>query len=282
IRVSKNLKQEAIYGNLISRNHLWQIENDKINTSYDIFKEILVRLNVSNEEFFYIQNDYKITPLQALQNRYSHIYTSIEIDILTDLKKDIEIYLEYNPKNPLLIDLKKCLIAIIEIEVNDDYNKASQIVHPIWERISEQNDWYWEDIQIMSHIFYMFNKETALNICKELFQKLNNYREFQNADRLEISTLLNISSLLIEKNSYLEAEPYIKKCITLAEERKYFIQWAYAIGIQGIIESKKENIEEGLQLLNKGKTILKTINEELLANTLQSDYNKYILQKNSN
>ncbi|EBF5111085.1 helix-turn-helix transcriptional regulator, partial [Listeria monocytogenes] len=54
IRVSKNIKQEEIYTNLISRNVLWQIENDKIRTNYEVLKEILKRLNVSFDEFLYI------------------------------------------------------------------------------------------------------------------------------------------------------------------------------------------------------------------------------------
>ncbi|HAO6555517.1 TPA: helix-turn-helix transcriptional regulator, partial [Listeria monocytogenes] len=64
IRVSKNIKQEEIYNNLISRNVLWQIENDKIRTNYEILKEILKRLNVSFNEFLYIQNNFKSTPIQ--------------------------------------------------------------------------------------------------------------------------------------------------------------------------------------------------------------------------
>ncbi|MBC1917029.1 helix-turn-helix domain-containing protein [Listeria seeligeri] len=277
IRVSKNIKQEAIYSNLISRNLLWQIENDKINTSYDVFKEILNRLNVSFDEFLYIQNNFKSTPLQELQNRYNTIYTSIEIEILMDLKNDIDTYLEHHQNSPFLKDLERCLTAIIQIEQeqNDDFTKASSIVKPIWERISKQNDWYWEDIQIMSHIFYMFEQETALNICKELFAKLNNYRDFQNADRLEISTLLNISTMLLIQNKLSDSLIYLDKCITLAEEKNYFIQWAYALGTKAIIQSKQTNSNKGLELLHQALNILKTINQPLLADTLQADYNKY-------
>ncbi|MBC1990415.1 helix-turn-helix domain-containing protein [Listeria seeligeri] len=275
IRVSKNIKQEAIYSNLISRNLLWQIENDKINTSYDVFKEILNRLNVSFDEFLYIQNNFKSTPLQELQNRYNNIYTSIEIEILIDLKNDIDAYIEHHQNYPLLKDLEKCLMAIIEIEQNDDFAKASSLVKPIWDRISKQNDWYWEDIQIMSHIFFMFEEETALNICKELFAKLNNYRDFQNADRLEISTLLNISTMLLSQNKLSDSLIYLNKCITLAEEKKYFIQWAYGLGTKAIIQSKETNSNKGLELLHQAINILKTINQTLLADTLQTDYNKY-------
>ncbi|EAE8046416.1 XRE family transcriptional regulator, partial [Listeria monocytogenes] len=82
IRVSKNIKQEEIYSGLISRNVLWQIENDKIRTNYEILKEILNRLNVSFSEFLYIQNNFKSTPIQELENRYNAIYTSIELDVL--------------------------------------------------------------------------------------------------------------------------------------------------------------------------------------------------------
>ncbi|EAF4459202.1 Rgg/GadR/MutR family transcriptional regulator [Listeria monocytogenes serotype 1/2a] len=275
IRVSKNIKQEEIYTNLISRNVLWQIENDKIRTNYEVLKEILIRLNISFEEFLYVQNNYKSTPLQELQNRYNLIYTSIEVDILINLKKDIDAFLEYHPKQPLLQDLKKCLNAIIEIEQHDNFTRATQIVSPIWERISKQNDWYWEDIQIMSHIFYMFNHETALNICKELFSKLNNYRNFPNADRLEISTLLNIATMLLDKNNLTESEIYLNKCISLAAEKNYFIQWAYAIGTKGILNSLNNNQQAGQKLLNQAIHILDTLNQPILSKSIQTDYNKY-------
>ncbi|EAC2247093.1 helix-turn-helix domain-containing protein [Listeria welshimeri] len=275
IRVSKNIKQEEIYKDLISRNVLWQIENDKIRTNYEVLKEILNRLNISFDEFLYIQNNFESTPLQQLENRYNSIYTSIEIDVLINLQKDIDAYLEYHSSHPLLIDLKKCLNAIIAIEKEDNFAKATAIVSPIWDRISKQNDWYWEDIQIMSHIFYMFEQETALNICKELFNKLNNYRNFKNADRLEISTLLNISTMLLDKGKLNESEQYINKCIVLAEENKYFIQWAYALGTKGILKTMTNNKNEGQKLLNQSINILETINQHNLSKAIQIDYNKY-------
>ncbi|EAD4958628.1 hypothetical protein WO67_15100 [Listeria monocytogenes] len=223
----------------------------------------------------YIQNNFESTPLQQLENRYNSIYTSIEIDVLINLQKDIDAYLEYHSSHPLLIDLKKCLNAIIAIEKEDNFAKATAIVSPIWDRISKQNDWYWEDIQIMSHIFYMFEQETALNICKELFNKLNNYRNFKNADRLEISTLLNISTMLLDKGKLNESEQYINKCIVLAEENKYFIQWAYALGTKGILKTMTNNKNEGQKLLNQSINILETINQHNLSKAIQIDYNKY-------
>lgn len=280
IRVSKNIKQEEIYTNLISRNVLWQIENDKIRTNYETMKEILNRLNVSFNEFLYIQNNFKSTPIQKLENRYNSIYTSIELDVLIDLKKDIEAYLEYHPGNPLLNDLMKSLSAIIAIEQEDNFAKATTIVTPIWDRISKQNDWYWEDIQIMSHIFYMFEQDTALNICRELFSKLNNYRDFQNADRLEISTLLNISTMLLDKGKLDEAEKYLEKCIFLADEKKYFIQWAYALGTKGILKTMTNNKTEGQKLMDKSIHILETINQPNLSKAIQADYKKYSKKQN--
>ncbi|EAC8616805.1 Rgg/GadR/MutR family transcriptional regulator [Listeria monocytogenes] len=280
IRVSKNIKQEEIYSGLISRNVLWQIENDKIRTNYEILKEILNRLNVSFSEFLYIQNNFKSAPIQELESRYNAIYTSIELDVLINLKKDMEAYLEFHPSNPLLTDLVKCLSAIIAIEQEDNFAKATEIVTPIWDRISKQNDWYWEDIQIMSHIFYMFEQETALNICKELFSKLNNYRNFHNADRLEISTLLNISTMLLDKGQLKESEQYLNNCITLAEEKKYFIQWAYALGTKGILKTMTNNKEDGTKLMNQSVHILETINQPNLSKAIQADYNKYCTYKN--
>ncbi|EAD8349013.1 helix-turn-helix domain-containing protein [Listeria monocytogenes] len=280
IRVSKNIKQEEIYNNLISRNVLWQIENDKIRTNYEILKEILNRLNVSFNEFLYIQNNFKSTPIQELENRYNAIYTSIELEVLINLKKDMEAYLEFHPSNPQLTDLVNCLSAIIAIEQEDNFAKATEIVTPIWNRISKQNDWYWEDIQIMSHIFYMFEQETALNICKELFNKLNNYRKFHNADRLEISTLLNIATMLLDKGNLEEAERYINKCISLAEEKKYFIQWAYALGTKGILKTLSTKTQEGQQLMDQSIHILETINQPNLSKAIKTDYNKYCMQNN--
>ncbi|EAF7771931.1 hypothetical protein AWV82_14565, partial [Listeria monocytogenes] len=182
---------------------------------------------------------------------------------------------EYHPTNPLLTDLNKCLNAIIAIEQEDNFFKATAIVTPIWDRISKQNDWYWEDIQIMSHIFFMFEQETALNICKELFTKLNNYRNFQNADRLEISALLNISTMLLDKGQLQESEKYLNKCIILAEEKKYFIQWAYALGTKGILKTLSSNNKEGQKLMKQSIHILQTLNQPKLSKSIQSDFNKY-------
>ncbi|EHL5772194.1 hypothetical protein KEB79_002943, partial [Listeria monocytogenes] len=138
----------------------------------------------------------------------------------------------------------------------------------------------WEDIQIMSHIFFMFEQETALNICKELFNKLNNYRNFHNADRLEISTLLNISTMLLDKGQLKESEQYLNNCITLAEEKKYFIQWAYALGTKGILKTLTAKTQEGQQLMDQSIRILETINQPNLSKAIQADYNKYCMQNN--
>uniref|UniRef100_UPI002ABD9661 helix-turn-helix domain-containing protein n=1 Tax=Priestia megaterium TaxID=1404 RepID=UPI002ABD9661 len=62
IRESRGLSQEYLAANIVSRTSISKIENGKQVPTIANAQKLITRLDLNTNEFFYIQNDYRLDP----------------------------------------------------------------------------------------------------------------------------------------------------------------------------------------------------------------------------
>lgn len=274
IRQSKSLTQSDIYQNHFSRATFQNIENDITIPNVTKFKEILMELNVSDEEFTFIQNNKSLDERSNLKFEYDNIYSSLEIEKIERLSQKFTIYLNKN-KDTELQELNACLKAMLIIQKENDFDKARLEIENIWIDKEQLDEWYWNDIKILSTIFFTFPPETAHSIVERLSKELEKYSKLKDTQRQQISIYLNLTSFEMIHENWDKTILSADKAIALSKQLKLYLQWASAHGKKGIALYKQKKYATAEIHINKCLDTLKNI-DNLQLDEYHKDLKRFI------
>ncbi|EGY4491863.1 helix-turn-helix transcriptional regulator [Listeria monocytogenes] len=275
IRSSKNISQKEICLDTISRSALVKIESDKTTPSAKTLEFILDQLSIDQEEFALVRNNFQLNTRQQLLEKFNTINTSIRVKKWLSLEQEMKQYL-HTQTDPTIIEYLAIVKALIIIETEDDYNKASLHVAPIWERISKNEVWFIDDIQLLTCIFYMFDNQVALTISQRLLKQTEKYLHMHNIKRIKANTLMNISTLYLNQKDYKNSLEFIDQTIHTAKKYEYFTLWLFAKGTKGILHCLEHKPDIGIPLIKESLYLLKALDQEDIAKALEHDVNNYV------
>ncbi|EHW1518791.1 TPA: helix-turn-helix domain-containing protein [Listeria monocytogenes] len=275
IRTSKNVSQKEVCLDNISRSALVKIESNKMIPSSLTLEFILLQLGIQQEEFALIRNNFELNTRQALLEKFNNINTSIRIKQWLSLEQEMKHYLR-KQTDSVIKEYLSIVKALIIIETEDNYKKASQHVEHIWKRISKNEVWFMDDIQLLTCIFFMFENQVALTISQRLLKQTEKYLHMDNIKRIQANTLMNISTLYLNQKDYTNALEFINQTIHTAKKYEYFTLWLFAQGTQGILHCLEHNPEIGIPLIKKSLHQLKTIDQLDIAKALENDVSNYV------
>ncbi|EAD7213986.1 XRE family transcriptional regulator [Listeria monocytogenes] len=275
IRTSKNISQKEICMDVISRSALVKIESDKTIPTARTLEFILQQLGVDQEEFTLVRNNFELTTRQQLLQKFNNINTSIRVKQWLTLKHEMNHYLQ-NQSDPVINEYLAIVKALIIIETEDDYNKASQHVSPIWKRISKNDVWFIDDIQLLTCIFFMFDEQVALTISQRLLKQTEKYLHVDNIKRIQANTLMNISTLYLNKQDYSNALDFIDQTIHTAKNYEYYTLLLFAKGTKGILHCLEHKANIGIPLIKDSLQLLKALDQLDIAKALEKDVNNYL------
>ncbi|EAE9311772.1 Rgg/GadR/MutR family transcriptional regulator, partial [Listeria monocytogenes] len=275
IRTSKNISQKEICLDNISRSSLVKIESNKTIPSSLTLEFILLQLGIQQEEFAHIRNNFKLNTRQVLLEKFNNINTSIRIKQWLSLEQEMKQYLRKH-SDSVIKEYLSIVKALIIIETEDDYKKASHHVYPIWNRISKNEVWFIDDIQLLTCIFFMFENQVAITISQRLLKQTEKYLHMDNIKRIQANTLMNISTLYLNQKDYKNALEYIDQTVHTAKKYEYFTLWLFAQGTQGILYCLEHKPEVGIPLIKKSIHLLKTLDQLDIAKALENDVSNFL------
>ncbi|EAW7215108.1 helix-turn-helix transcriptional regulator [Listeria monocytogenes] len=275
IRSSKNISQKEICLDTISRSALVKIESDKTIPSAKTLEFILDQLSIDQEEFALVRNNFQLSTRQQLLEKFNTINTSIRVKKWLSLEQEMKQYL-HTQTDPIINEYLAIVKALIIIETEDDYNKASLHVAPIWERISKNEVWFIDDIQLLTCIFYMFDNQVALTISQRLLKQTEKYLHMHNIKRIKANTLMNISTLYLNQKDYKNSLEFIDQTIHTAKKYEYYTLWLFAKGTKGILNCLEHKPDIGISLIKESLYLLKALDQEDIAKALEHDVNNYV------
>lgn len=279
IRKSKNLTQQEACTGALSRSNYQKIENNKIMPSMDRFIQLLLNFNMTLEEFEFVKRDFTPSPKENILYLYSKIITSSETDILLNVISKCDAYLE-NHTDTFISDIKASLEGILLVEKEHDFELARQKVTYIWDRLSESDELFWNDILILRNIFFIFENETAQHIVNRLIKQLKKYRFLHPTLSIEISLHVNRATYLILDEKYELALHYIEQSIKISKQNHYYLQFCMAIAKKGIVLYKLGQKQDGKRFMQRALRVAKFLEEERILNGIKNEIDYFLHDDN--
>lgn len=256
VRKGKNISQEELSKGIVSRSHLSFIENGKHDISIELFIQLVNKLHIPIEEFFYLSNNCSISEKKEISLRLMNAANKGSFSELKELQKYLGNELEISNNDYeyhhyyLLIELYMHLLSnsfIID-------EKVHTIVKPIKDYLFGLSDWYLYDLKLFNNILFTFKTIDVEALSEMLFLSIEKYQAYSSARDDYLNILINIST-------YFNDQEYYESSLKFAKLGKEKTQKEYRI---------YENIILDINLAVANIKLMKDIknNKNLLKNRL--------------
>lgn len=264
IRVCKGLSQKVIAQGKIACSTISKIENSHISPSINTLETILSKVNMTLEEFIFIHNDYSLTPKEQLLSEFFNITAYSEQEEIKHLKANCAYFLK-DKTSTTIIEIHELCSALELIAQQGDISSAQKKVLPIWTRLEKSDTFFMVDMQLLSHLLFLFPIDTAIHLTHQMLTLLVRYAKYSPyMQRLKITVLLN--PIVLYGQSLVESEAMIERALTIAKKAKQFDLYAVALFKKGILKQNNSIISQAFSMLsNMG---LDHINNQLLSELL--------------
>lgn len=224
IRKSKGLSQNEVCGTSISRTTLSKFENNKLSPSYDTMVYMLLQIDMSEEEFQFVCNDFSYDLRDEIITLFFRQTSNLETAQLFRLLEKGNKYLKTADdifiRNLMKIIQSLTLLTNDQIEQIDCLPKI--IISDVWSKLSKMDEWYYSELRLINSFMYYFPIETVLSFLPKLLETVEKYEKFTPMITIRLSILLNVGLLLIQNNHKEVAIPLLKEAIDLGKEAKRY------------------------------------------------------------
>ncbi|MEK3977315.1 helix-turn-helix domain-containing protein [Psychrobacillus sp. FSL K6-1267] len=272
IRKNKGYSQKYVAGDTMTQGAYSKFEKLNSEIRHSALMNILNKLEVSPDEFMYIKQGYEHSIKDKMLNKlFTLTYNNTEV--LQQLLSEAEIYLEEND-DILIKDL--CLVckSLIVLSQTKDIVAARVSLYKVWQRLSQRDLLFINDIYFVNFILYLFPLETALEIKKFVYRSIDKYKNFRNIERLKVNMAINMTLLLIKEDRYIEALIEVEEAIALCKRFSDYKRLAVCYLRKGICLNNLK-VTKGDQWISKGKNILIAIDELKILNELEDEVNRF-------
>lgn len=253
IRKNKDFSQEFTAEGILTQSAYSKFELGKNEISFSSYIKLLEKLEISHEEFMYIQNDYNYNPHEKLLLDFFNLHYNDpkQLNIIIKASKKIL----KDEENEMIFDIVAICEALIILSETNNIELAREKVEVVWHRLAERHYWYLSEIKIINTILFLFPSATAKEMSKKVILNLKRYGSFNDANKLIVSLKLNSSLLLIKEQEYAEALGVIEQVLELAKQHSMYKPLAVAYIRKGICLSwltksgEKKEIETGTLML---------------------------------
>ncbi|MBC2174573.1 helix-turn-helix domain-containing protein [Listeria booriae] len=216
IRTDKNMTQTQLSEGILARNHLSQVENNNYFPSYDRVFMLLDRLNVTFEEFLFVQNDLQPHDKQQFRVEISDSANLHNLEQLEHLSKEADQLYE-STSNIIYYHYSLLCKAVFEYGTDNLISEAMvQYVAPIKKYLLDMDNWYLYELKLFSSILFALEVEEAVFFSRKAFKRLHAFRCFMEYQHTEQHLYLNLSTLCLEHGDFKAAKDFAKTAIDTA------------------------------------------------------------------
>ncbi|BCB36038.1 MULTISPECIES: helix-turn-helix domain-containing protein [Bacillus cereus group] len=214
IRESRGLSQTYLAADIVSRTSISKIENGKQEPTISNAKKLITRLDLNTNEFFYIQNDYKLDSKMQILYDFMNLSETTQDEPISKLINECKNYLS----NTFDVKINSILIVLESLqnfEKGYDLSTLYENLKPVWERLSKLDDWLIIDLFLINNILYFFPIDTASNMAIHALKTIKS--KYPHLLKLKNAFYLNLSFLFLQKNLKDNATEYLFKSIEICK-----------------------------------------------------------------
>ncbi|EAC2308192.1 Rgg/GadR/MutR family transcriptional regulator [Listeria monocytogenes] len=277
VRLSKGLTQKEVYTGVISKSYAIGFEKGKHDITLVLFEEILERVMLSSDEFFFMNRGYSLAEEDNFWYKFANAANQ---KCLAELQ---ELYQEVLQQNGDRANLRKAIVHS-RIEINEQFLLNNRFDVSI---VSEEDkaviqtylwkvqSWTLEEIRIFANSVDYFEEDVQIYFFQLVLKSLEKYKHYDRGKKVFSTLLTNIIEELITRDQ-LE---YVAQLLEILHELSsthdcafYRIMHNY---YQGLIWMKNDEVEQGLKESKSAIRILDALDYKSLAllyNTLLQQF----------
>ncbi|ENZ5592149.1 helix-turn-helix domain-containing protein [Enterococcus faecalis] len=254
IRKNKNISQQDVCKDIISRQTLSSIENCKSTPNYYTIYHILEKINVSFDEFSYICNSYSLEEKKYLIEHFFYLFSLNDLDKDIKLERKCSQYLHLE-QDAFIQDIQKVLLARIHMKKHTENTQAhaKQLFYSVWNRLSKMDNWYYNELRLLNTIIFYLPPESIGYLSKSLLSYLDRYRNFHKNSNIKADVLKNLSNLYLQKGDFTLCAIYSDKLLDYSKEEKRYDSLAIALTYLGICKKDYNLIDNAYEILKNVK-----------------------------
>lgn len=268
IREAKGYTQKFVSDHIVRQSTYSKIERGEIEPSASKFFALLDRIEMSVEEFLFIQNEYAHSEKGSIIQQFVDISYN-DPSALAQLQKKANQYAE-DHEDILLHDIALICEALIQFAKSDNIQTAREKVAPVWDRLEAFDQWFLTELYLVNSILYLFPTESAIPITQRAVEELKKYQGFKKSGRLRFNFQFNLVYLLLHNKEFNSALHLLEELIPEAKKLKYHELLAVCYTRKGlaIINSGDKS---GQQFIDRGLSILEVIEETQLKKQVEKE-----------
>ena len=270
IRQNKGYSQKYVASNVLTQGAFSKFEKYNTDIRLSAFEQIITKLELSFEEFKYVQNGYEFNARERLLNTLFNLTYNNKVE-LESLKEEATLYLQQQ-EDFLIEDLIRICDSLMILGETNNIEEARIPLEKVWERLSKRNHFYIVDIYFINSILFLFPLETALEIRKFIFRSIDRYKNFQDIERLKINISLNIMLLLMKVQKFEEALSETEHAMLLCKKHADYLRLAIFYIRKGICMGRLQI--SGDDWIMKGEGILIAIEELNVLEIMKDEKNR--------
>jgi HTH-type transcriptional regulator, pheromone-responsive regulator len=273
IRTNKGLSQKEVYLDIISKSYAIEFEKGNHEITLRLLEQILNRLMMGIDEFFYIYRGYKLSKHDTFTNKYSKAGNNNDLEAL------IEIYQELHQREDLtskihLAEVRSRIRLLKHFNLTGQFEKnviLTEDIETITNYLNNLQSWTLQEMQLFTNTLNYIDYDQRDILFQTLIKSMKKYEAHERGRDVICVMLTNMIYELIMINQISYAEILLENLnnISSPQYQTLFFKIVYKY-YNGLIKIKRNSKEEGTKLAQSAIDVLYEFGEPYQAKTLES------------
>lgn len=272
IRTNKGLSQKAIYSNIISKSYAIEFEKGTHDISLRLFEQILERLMMSIDEFYYIYRGYRLSKHDEFLVNYAEAGNRNDFDALIQLYNEL-LQQKDTSYELFLAEVRSRIRLLQNFELTNKFDKKvlmAEDIEIISQYLNNVQTWTLQEMQLFTNTLDYIDYEQKVVLFKILIKSIRKYEAYDRGRAVICVLLTNMIYELIISNEVNYAEVLIEELNHISHHyQEIFFKILYKY-YRGILKIKLNEIEEGTRLARLAIEILNELDQPHQAKIFES------------
>lgn len=272
IRLDKGLSQKEVYSGILSKSYVIEFEKGKHEISVSIFLQVLQRISINPDEFFFLLKSRQGTAEIGFWQRFAVASNENRTDLLNELYKE-------ECKKDTIIAKVNAAVAHSRLEIINNFTKNKTFDYNIisdkdkkviYDYLMSIQNWTLYEIQLFTNTIHYYNFNQQYIFYKESVKSLEIYRKYSKGKSILQVLLVNISEIFIEGKHFPQAIETLNKLSEANHDIEGAITKIIGNFLSGAVVMMTDDFNSGLKKCKHSIRILNELGYLSIADTYES------------
>lgn len=238
LRISRNMSQQEVCAEIMSRSNLSRFENQEYIPGFDKVIQLLANLGVEMDEFMYINSNYHISHYERLYEQLIHAENRRNHGELMEAAAKIAVekgtnrgFYELYLLSQMALLENKLPAAVTIAQISDEMRTV----------LLDTENWLFADFRRLNNFLRIFNLEEAVFLYRRSVKEFEKYEAFPRENNIRIYLALNLGQMLAEQGQQAQAVTYFEQAKEYAgRKNKLFQKLTIEASLERVVQASAE------------------------------------------